>query len=136
MRRAHPGRGGRADAAFGRARGPGPAHRGGRRTARRTQEGRLRHVYPALQKATGRSESALKRRLATLRDSGAVFFDVEFDSEYFGWTHFALLNITAEPAALDSVGRALAAHREVAFAGAVSGSCNLMAVTGTYRQVR
>jgi len=90
-----------------------------------------RATYPELQQATGRSESAVKRRLAALLASGAIFIDVEWDTEGFGFPHGTLLAITVAPRHLDTVGRALAAHPEVAFAGATTGSTNLAAVAVT-----
>lgn len=87
-----------------------------------------RATFAELRKATGRSESAVRRRLDQLLGSGTLFIDVQFDSEHFGYGIAALLWITAAPAALDAVGRALATHREVATASAVSGPCNLFAV--------
>ncbi|MFF6994823.1 Lrp/AsnC family transcriptional regulator [Streptomyces sp. NPDC008313] len=85
-----------------------------------------RATYPELQRATGRSESAVKRRLAALRASGAVFIDTEYDSTIFGYPVHAILWVTAAPGALHSVGEALAAHEEVAFASAVAGSANIV----------
>ncbi|MFE2374115.1 Lrp/AsnC family transcriptional regulator [Streptomyces sp. NPDC059398] len=87
-----------------------------------------RASFAELSKATGRSESAVRRRLDQLLGSGTLFIDVQFDSEQFGYGIAALLWITAAPSALDAVGRALATHREVATASAVSGPCNLFAV--------
>ncbi|WP_329125442.1 Lrp/AsnC family transcriptional regulator [Streptomyces sp. NBC_01465] len=86
-----------------------------------------RATFADLQKATGRSESAVRRRLDQLLASGALFVDVQFDSEHLGYSTFALLWITAAPASLDAVGRALATHPEVAFAAASTGPCNLLA---------
>nr|WSY50332.1 Lrp/AsnC family transcriptional regulator [Streptomyces sp. NBC_00886] len=86
-----------------------------------------RATYPELQRATGRSESAVKRRLATLLDSGAVYIDAEFDTEVFGYTSAAVLWITATPAALHSVGEALATHDEIAYASATAGTSNVVA---------
>lgn len=83
--------------------------------------------FAELQKVTGRSESAVRRRLDQLLDSGALYIDVQFEVRQFGYQD-ALLWITAAPSALDAVGRALAAHSEVAFVGATSGPCNLFAV--------
>lgn len=85
-----------------------------------------RATYPELQRATGRSESAVKRRLASLIGSGAVYIDVEYDSEVFGYTRAAVLWITATPAALHSVGEALATHDEVAYASATAGTSNIV----------
>ncbi|CAM5426996.1 MULTISPECIES: Lrp/AsnC family transcriptional regulator [Streptomyces] len=86
-----------------------------------------RATYPELQRATGRSESAVKRRLAALLASGAVYIDVEYLSETFGYPFAALLWITTTPAALTSVGEALATHPEIAHAAATAGPCNILA---------
>ena len=76
------------------------------------QDGRA--TYPELQRATGRSESAVKRRLAALLASGAIYIDVEYDSETIGYPLAAALWITTTPAALHSVGETLASHDEIA----------------------
>ncbi|MEU6086821.1 AsnC family transcriptional regulator [Streptomyces sp. NPDC047085] len=86
-----------------------------------------RATHPELQRATGRSESAVKRRLAALLGSGAVFIDVEYDSETLGHPRAALLWITTAPAALHSVGEALAGHDEIAFASATAGPSHIVA---------
>ncbi|MBK3571973.1 Lrp/AsnC family transcriptional regulator [Streptomyces sp. MBT62] len=85
-----------------------------------------RATYPELQRATGRSESAVKRRLATLIGSGAVYIDIEYDSEVFGYPRAAVLWITATPAALHSVGEALATHDQIAYASATAGTSNIV----------
>ncbi|MGW1752703.1 Lrp/AsnC family transcriptional regulator [Streptomyces mirabilis] len=85
-----------------------------------------RATYPELQRATGRSESVVKRRLAALLASGAVYVDVEYHSETLGYGCAAVLWITAAPAALHSVGEALATHDEVAFAAATAGPSNIV----------
>lgn len=90
-----------------------------------------RATYPELQKATGRSESAIKRRMAQLVASGALYVDVEFDSEYVGFRKATMLCVTAAPRALQTVGEALATDREVAYATATTGPSNLMAVVIT-----
>ncbi|MFE0250895.1 Lrp/AsnC family transcriptional regulator [Streptomyces sp. NPDC059010] len=86
-----------------------------------------RATYPELQRATGRSESAVKRRLAALLASGAVYIDVEYLSETIGYPFAAMLWITTTPAALTSVGEALATHDPIAHAAATAGSCNILA---------
>ncbi|MBO0515217.1 Lrp/AsnC family transcriptional regulator [Streptomyces beijiangensis] len=86
-----------------------------------------RATFAELQKATGRSESAVRRRLDQLLASGALFVDVQFDAEHLGYGMFALLWITAAPASFDTVGRALATHPEVAFAAAAAGPYNIVA---------
>ncbi|WP_328950044.1 Lrp/AsnC family transcriptional regulator [Streptomyces sp. NBC_00184] len=90
-----------------------------------------RATYPELQKATGRSESAVKRRMVQLVASGALYVDVEFDSDPFGFRHPTMLCITAAPRALNAVGEALATHPEVAYAAATTGPSNLVAVVIT-----
>ncbi|MEU4658726.1 AsnC family transcriptional regulator [Streptomyces sp. NPDC023723] len=83
--------------------------------------------YPELQRATGRSESAVKRRLAALFGSGALYVDVEYDSALLGFPVVAVLWITAGPAALHRVGETLAGHPEIAHAAATAGPSNLVA---------
>ncbi|MGQ4385433.1 Lrp/AsnC family transcriptional regulator [Streptomyces sp. SAS_270] len=85
-----------------------------------------RATYPELQRATGRSESAVKRRLAALLASGAVYIDIEYDTEILGHPMAASLWITAAPDALHAVGEALAGHDEVAFASATAGPSNIV----------
>ncbi|MQY39755.1 hypothetical protein SRB17_77820 [Streptomyces sp. RB17] len=82
--------------------------------------------YPELQRATGRSESAVRRRLAALVASGAIYIDVEYDLAGLGYGTHAALWITAAPAALHAVGQALAVHDEVAYATATAGPSNLL----------
>ncbi|WP_449486605.1 Lrp/AsnC family transcriptional regulator [Streptomyces avidinii] len=84
--------------------------------------------YPELARAAGLSESTARRRLERLRDLEAVFFDVEFVPVLFGYEAEATLVLTVPPARLAQVGAALAGHREVAFAAAVTGAASLMAV--------
>ncbi|MER5905938.1 Lrp/AsnC family transcriptional regulator [Streptomyces mirabilis] len=91
-----------------------------------------RATYPELQRATGRSESVVKRRLAALLASGAVYVDVEYHSETLGYGCAAVLWITTAPAALHSVGEALATHDEIAFAAATAGPSNIV-VTAVVR---
>ncbi|WP_369231928.1 Lrp/AsnC family transcriptional regulator [Streptomyces sp. R21] len=86
-----------------------------------------RATYPELQRATGRSESAVKRRLAALLASGVVYIDVEYNPAIFDRRVAAVLWITAAPAALHSVGEALAAHDEIAHASATAGPSNIVA---------
>ncbi|WSP95769.1 Lrp/AsnC family transcriptional regulator [Streptomyces sp. NBC_01233] len=84
--------------------------------------------YPELARATGLSESTARRRLERLRELGALFFDVEFVPTLFGYEAEATVVLTVPPARLAQVGAALASHREVPFAAAVTGAASLMAV--------
>ncbi|MFE9675062.1 Lrp/AsnC family transcriptional regulator [Streptomyces sp. NPDC006259] len=88
------------------------------------RDGRAGH--PALQRATGRSESSVKRRLGALLASGAVYIDVEYHSEILGFPLTAALWITTTPAALHTVGEALAGHDEVAHAAATAGPSQIV----------
>ena len=75
--------------------------------------------------ATGQTESIIKRRLKTLRSTGVLYFDIEYDHEPFGHTE-AVLWLTVEPTRLRSAGQTLAGHREVRFAAVVSGEANVV----------
>ncbi|MER6781474.1 MULTISPECIES: AsnC family transcriptional regulator [unclassified Streptomyces] len=90
------------------------------------QDGRA--GYPELARASGLSESTARRRLERLRELRALYFDVEFVPSALGFEAEATLTLTAAPARLAEVGAALAAHPEVPFAAAVTGTANLMAV--------
>ncbi|MYR43016.1 Lrp/AsnC family transcriptional regulator [Streptomyces sp. SID5910] len=83
--------------------------------------------YPELRRATGRSESAVKRRLSALLATGAVYIDVEYHCEILGYPTAAVLWITTSPAALSRVGEALATHDEIAHAAATAGPSNIIA---------
>ncbi|MFK0119159.1 Lrp/AsnC family transcriptional regulator [Streptomyces sp. NPDC090994] len=113
---------------------PGPhrpvRHRPGERRVRH-RPGERRERHRALQRATGRSESAVKRRLAALLASGAVYVDVEYDSALLGFPVVAALWITAGPADLHRVGEVLAGHPEIAHAAATAGPSNLVATAVT-----
>lgn len=88
-----------------------------------------RATLAELQAATRQSESAVRRRLEHLREIGALYIDVQIDPELFGYEVHTLLWLTVAPAALSDVGAALAGHREVAFASAITGRSNVVAVT-------
>ncbi|MEV8314417.1 Lrp/AsnC family transcriptional regulator [Streptomyces sp. NPDC059900] len=90
-----------------------------------------RATYPELQRATGRSESAVKRRLGALVASGAIYLDIEYANTLIDLHVGAMLWITTAPWALESVGRALASHAEIAHASAVAGPSNIMATAVT-----
>ncbi|MFC9502787.1 Lrp/AsnC family transcriptional regulator [Streptomyces sp. NPDC057002] len=79
-----------------------------------------------LQKDTGQSESVVKRRLETLRSTGVLYFDVQYDHESLGQDVHAMLWLTVAPRALTDVGRSLAAHPEVHFASATTGQSNIV----------
>ncbi|MCB5170097.1 AsnC family transcriptional regulator [Streptomyces bambusae] len=84
--------------------------------------------YPELAAAAGLSETTARRRLAQLREGGALYFDVEVIPRQLGFHTVATLLLTVPPARLAAVGQALAGHPEVPFAAAVTGAANLLAV--------
>ncbi|OPC79602.1 AsnC family protein [Embleya scabrispora] len=88
--------------------------------------------YAKLAEVTGWSESTAKRRLERLRRARALFFDVEIDSALLGYEAEMMLWLSVPPAALVAVGEALAEHHEVAFAAAVTGSANLVAMVACH----
>ncbi|WP_051950749.1 Lrp/AsnC family transcriptional regulator [Actinacidiphila yeochonensis] len=77
--------------------------------------------------ATGWSQTTVRRRLAQLRSSGALYFDVDVETDRLGPELRAGLWLEVEPARLAEVGRALAEHEEVAFAAATTGTANVYA---------
>ena len=81
-----------------------------------------------LAEASGWSQSTVRRRMAQLRESGALYLDLDYDQRIFGLEARALLWLTVAPAQLAATGQALAEHPEVAFACATTGATNLHAV--------
>jgi DNA-binding Lrp family transcriptional regulator len=81
----------------------------------------------ALSAESGVPATTVRRRLAALRASGALYFDVDVDYALLGGTHQTLLWLTVAPADLVAAGEMLAAHPEIAFAAATTGATNLFA---------
>jgi DNA-binding Lrp family transcriptional regulator len=89
-----------------------------------------RTAYRTLAAATGRSESTVQRRVEHLRQSGALFFDVDIDPRLLGFSCEAMLWLAVPPSRLAEIGTTLANHPEVAFAAATTGPTNLVAGVG------
>ena len=87
-----------------------------------------RASYTELASATGRSETAIHRRVGELRATGALYFDVEVSARAFGYTAAARLWLSVAPSALPNVGKQIAEDPEVVFAGATTGTSNLLVV--------
>ncbi|GIF69153.1 AsnC family transcriptional regulator [Asanoa ishikariensis] len=83
--------------------------------------------YPTLARATGWSETTVRRRIAHLHGTNALYFDVEIEPALFGYTAEASLWLTVAPAALGTVTRALATHPQIGFAAATTGPSNVVA---------
>nr|WP_245757675.1 Lrp/AsnC family transcriptional regulator [Amycolatopsis xylanica] len=88
-------------------------------------DGRADH--PALARATGWSESTVRRRLDQLRRNDILAFDVDVDPLLLGYASETILWLTVAPAELGAVAAALATHPEIAFAAATTGPSNLVA---------
>ncbi|MGH3999264.1 MAG: Lrp/AsnC family transcriptional regulator [Pseudonocardiaceae bacterium] len=73
------------------------------------------------------SAATITRRVAELRQRGALFFDVEMDDAFLGITASAMLWMSVAPAHLDRVATALAGYEELAFVTATTGPTNLLA---------
>jgi DNA-binding Lrp family transcriptional regulator len=81
-----------------------------------------------LAKRTGWSPARVARRIAALEASGTLLYEVDLLPERLGYHLNAMLWLTVAPQHLHSVGEQIAAHDEIAFAAAVSGHNNLVAV--------
>ncbi|MDO9408112.1 Lrp/AsnC family transcriptional regulator [Patulibacter sp.] len=86
-----------------------------------------RASWAAVAARTGRSEAQVARRVDALLAAGAVFVDTELAPKPLGFRAWAMLWISAAPAALERVGRELSLHPETAFVAATTGATNLVA---------
>jgi DNA-binding Lrp family transcriptional regulator len=86
-----------------------------------------RASYATLARVTGWTEPRVARRLATLRATGTVFFDVDLAVQLLGFRTTAHLWLTVAPADLVAVGETIAGHSEAAGVSAVTGTANLWA---------
>ncbi|CAO5242484.1 Lrp/AsnC family transcriptional regulator [Frankia sp. AgKG'84/4] len=86
-----------------------------------------RAAHGALRASVRLSEPSVRRRLHRLRDSGALYFDLQLDPGQLGYRTIALLWLTAAPTALEAAAHAFARHSEVAFIAATTGPSNLVA---------
>ncbi|MFI6901773.1 Lrp/AsnC family transcriptional regulator [Nonomuraea sp. NPDC050394] len=86
-----------------------------------------RASYGELGSAIHASESTARRRFLGLVEERAVGFHAEIELSLLGFHAEVMLWISVRPAALDRVGRALAAQPNVRFAAATTGPVNLVA---------
>ncbi|WP_435840719.1 Lrp/AsnC family transcriptional regulator [Streptomyces cinnamoneus] len=122
-------------AALAPAAGPGPLDEAAAPHPLDDQDHRLLDVLARdgraplaeLAAATGWSLTTVRRRMAELRASGALYFDVDYHPRVMEGGFRATLWLQVEPARLEAAGRALAGHSEVAFAAATTGTANLHA---------
>lgn len=87
-----------------------------------------RTPHSRLADVTGWSVARVRRRLTALEAGGALLYDVDVLPERLGYHLSAMLWLTVAPQHTHRVGELVAAHDHVAFAAAVSGKKNLMAV--------
>jgi DNA-binding Lrp family transcriptional regulator len=81
--------------------------------------------------ATGTAPVTVRRRLRELRAGGVLHFDVDVDPEMLRLSVHTLVRWTLAPLELDAAGRELAAHPQVSFAAATTGTTNLFASVDT-----
>jgi DNA-binding Lrp family transcriptional regulator len=86
-----------------------------------------RTTFSDLATETGWSQSTVRRRLADLRASGLLYFDVDFHHSLLDLTARGMVWLTVNPAQLGAAGEAMAAHPETAYVAAMTGTANLYA---------
>lgn len=77
---------------------------------------------------SGWSVARVGRRLAALEACGALYYDVDVLPERLGHHLSAMLWLSVAPKDVHRVGEGIAAHDQIAFAGATSGSRNVVAI--------
>jgi DNA-binding Lrp family transcriptional regulator len=86
-----------------------------------------RTTYSDLAAATGWSQTTVRRRIADLRASGMLYFDVDFHYSLLDMTARATVWLTVSPDQLSAAGAAMARHPETAYVAATTGTANLYA---------
>lgn len=86
-----------------------------------------RMSFAALAEQAGWTEGRVIRRVEVLREAGILYFDVDLAIGLMGFNATAYLWLIVEPARLAAVGEEISRHAEVPFAGAITGSANLIA---------
>ena len=86
-----------------------------------------RTTFSDLASATGWSQSTVRRRIADLRASGMLYFDVDFHHSLLDLTARGMVWLTVNPAQLGAAGEAMAGHPETAYVAATTGTANLYA---------
>ncbi|MBD2895926.1 Regulatory protein AsnC [Actinomadura sp. RB99] len=89
-------------------------------------DGRAGHAE--LARATGWSESTVRRRAEALRGAGVLQYQVDIEPARLSFHAEARLWTSVRPSALQDVASAMAAHPEVSFVALTTGPTNLVAV--------
>ncbi|GHG00698.1 MULTISPECIES: Lrp/AsnC family transcriptional regulator [Amycolatopsis] len=87
-----------------------------------------RASYTALARATGWSDSAVRRRMDLLRRHGTLTYHLDVSPARLGFRSETRLWLAVAPAHLAEAGEALASHPETSFAVATTGTTNLTAM--------
>ncbi|HET6710203.1 Lrp/AsnC family transcriptional regulator [Amycolatopsis sp.] len=87
-----------------------------------------RASYTALARATGWSDSAVRRRMDVLRRHGTLTYHLDVSPARLGFRSETRLWLTVSPAHLAEAGETLASHPETSFAVATTGTTNLTAM--------
>ncbi|MER5748623.1 Lrp/AsnC family transcriptional regulator [Streptomyces sp. NPDC002088] len=90
------------------------------------EDGRVSHTR--LAELTGWSKPRVARRLDTLETAGTLTYDVDALPERLGYELNATIWIQVDLPQLHRIGQEISRHDECAFAGAMSGRHNIMAV--------
>ncbi|MEU2672786.1 Lrp/AsnC family transcriptional regulator [Streptomyces sp. NPDC007164] len=89
------------------------------------RDGRASHAALAVEARC--HESTVRRRIAHLRATGALFFVLDMDERLLGNAAGTVIWMSVQPSQLAATGAALAGHPEVAYAAATTGRTNLLA---------
>ncbi|MBS1694685.1 MAG: AsnC family transcriptional regulator [Actinobacteria bacterium] len=81
-----------------------------------------------LSQVSGLAPETVTHRIGQLKASGTLYFDVDFDPGLLGLRCGVSLWLTVTPARLEDAGRLMAAHQEISFATATTGTTNIYAV--------
>ena len=86
-----------------------------------------RTTFSDLASVTGWSQTTARRRIADLRASGTLYFDVDFHQALLDLGVRAMLWLSVSPDRLVAAGEALASHPETAYVAATTGPASLYA---------
>ncbi|WP_406530803.1 Lrp/AsnC family transcriptional regulator, partial [Streptomyces sp. I8-5] len=90
------------------------------------EDGRASHTR--LAEVTGWSKPRVARRLEALEGSGSLVYDIDAVPERLGYELNATLWLQVDLPRLQEIGEELSGHDECAFAAAISGKHNIMAI--------
>ncbi len=86
-----------------------------------------RAPYAAIARTVGATPARVTQRVATMLRSGQIYFDIDVSLQALGMRWGVQAYLACTPAAVERVGRALAAVEEVPFVALTTGATNLAA---------